>query len=370
MSRPGRTCFRGAGAAFTTPGRRPRLRARDVGLPELRRAGTPLLPARAREGGARAGLGSLRMARRGALPAERLDRAARRRRDRRARPRPRRRARDGAPARGAAPRGLPAARARAAPRGVGLRARGRARLPARARAPGRALGRRRLRARLLVPRPPPRASGRAEPSGRSARARLRYRRGGGEPERAPLPHGRRHRLPLRPRRRRGAPVPARSAPRRREPDRELGLGLQRAAQPPARPRPAPLRALPARRPGRGAGGPPPVRPDPALPLRRREALDLLPQRLLPLGAAPRERAALHRRGARAPRPLRGDRRVAGDPPRHALRAGRRAAALEPPGDPCAHRLRGPPGPGAPAPPAAPLALLQLKRSTPRAIPAR
>src|SRR5262245_33904748 len=388
MSRPGRTFF---GAGF---GQEPvRVLHRFGELPELRRAGAPLLPAPARLGGARADRRPRGLARRRDGVAPRVDRGARPGADRGDRPRPRRGARDGPRARGAAPRGFPASEARARDRGVGPRAPLRARLPPRAGPPGRALGRPGLRARLLVPRPPSRAPRRAEPAGRPPRARGRHGRGGDQPERPALPHLGRHRLPLRPRRRRRAPLPADGAARRREPHHELRLRLQRAAAPAARQGRAPLRALPPRRAGRGeagaasgepGSGPPragaaPVRPDPPLPPRARPALDLLPQRLLPLGGAPRERAPPDRGGARAPRPLRGDRRLAEAPPRQPLRAARRAAALEPRGASRAHGLRRPSGPGAQVPPAPPLALARLRagrtqaprrRSTPRAMPAR
>ncbi|MEO7437988.1 MAG: TauD/TfdA family dioxygenase, partial [Candidatus Binatia bacterium] len=86
-----------------------------------------------------------------------------------------------------------------------------------------------------------------------------------------------------------------------------------------------------------------------------QAADLLPQRLLPLGHAPRRRAALHGGGAGAARSLRIDRGGAGAPARHAVRPRRHPARVESRDPARAHGVRGRARPDASAPPAAALA---------------
>src|SRR5262249_25625634 len=74
-------------------------------------------------------------------------------------------------------------------------------------------------------------------------------------------------------------------------------------------------------------------------LRRRRAAHLLSQRLLPVRRAPSGGAALHRARADVARSLRGDRQLAAALPRHAVRAGRRAAHLQSLHPACADRVR-------------------------------
>ena len=162
-----------------------------------------------------------------------------------------------------------------------------------------------------------------------------------QPARASLSHARRDPLPLRSRRRGGPALPAHGARGRREPDHQQRLHLQRDPRAPPGPGGAALRALPARL-ARRAARRARARTSRCLPAATRAGASR------PSGTATTSArwsdtpdvapfTALERELLDLYEELAGSRGAAA---RHAVRARRRAADLEPHGRPRAHGVRG------------------------------